>query len=132
MPANERPTTKSRPLYLNLFRIRMPIPSIVSFLHRVTGALLLVFGIPLMLASVSSSLASPESYASFKQTLANPLAKLVLIGAVWALLHHFCAGVRHLLLDLHTGIELATARQSSVVVLAASLALTLIVAVKIW
>lgn len=132
MSAYERPLTKPRPVYLNLFRIRMPLPSVVSFLHRVTGALLLVFGIPLMLASVGASLASPESYASFEQTLANPLAKLVLIGAVWAFLHHFCAGIRHLLLDLHKGIDLAPARQSSVVVLAVSIALTLIIAVKLW
>ncbi len=132
MPAYERPLTKPRPVYLNLFQIRMPLPSVVSFLHRLSGAALLVFGIPLMLAGVAASLASPESYASLEQTLANPLAKLVLIGAVWAFLHHFCAGVRHLLLDLHKGIELAPARRSSVVVLAVSLALTLIVAVKIW
>jgi len=132
MPAYERPLSKTRPVYLNLFRIRMPLPSVVSFLHRVTGALLLVFGIPLMLASVASSLASPDSYATLKQSFANPLAKLVLIGGVWAFLHHFCAGIRHLLLDLHKGIDLAPARQSSVVVLAVSVALTLIIAVKLW
>ena len=61
--------------------------------------------------------------------LANPLAKLVLIGLAWAYLHHFCAGIRYLLLDLHIGIELKPARQSSVIVLAVGVALTLIVAV---
>jgi succinate dehydrogenase / fumarate reductase cytochrome b subunit len=132
MPAYERPLTKPRPVYLNLFRIRMPLPSIISFFHRLTGAVLLVFGIPLMLAGVGASLASPDSYASLKQTLAHPLAKLVLIGFVWAFLHHFFAGIRHLLLDLNKGIELAPARQSSVIVLALSLALTLIAAVKLW
>ncbi len=110
----------------------MPLPSIISFFHRLTGAVLLVFGIPLMLAGVGASLASPDSYASLKQTLAHPLAKLVLIGFVWAFLHHFFAGIRHLLLDLNKGIELAPARQSSVIVLALSLALTLIAAVKLW
>jgi succinate dehydrogenase / fumarate reductase cytochrome b subunit len=132
MPAYERPLAKPRPVYLNLFRIRMPLPSVVSFLHRVSGALLLVFGIPLMLAAVAASLGSPESYASLRQTLAHPLAKLVIVGFAWASLHHLCAGVRHLLLDLLWGIELAPARQSSWAVLAVSIALTLVVAAKLW
>jgi len=132
MPALERPVVKPRPVYLDLLRIRMPMPSVVSFLHRVTGALLLVFGIPLLLAGVGASLASPESYAELRQTLAHPLAKLVLIIAAWAFLHHLCAGIRHLLLDLHVGVELAPARRSSVIVFVVSLVLTLIVGVKLW
>ncbi len=63
---------------------------------------------------------------------ANPLAKLVLIGLVWAYLHHFCAGIRYLLLDLDKGIDLKPARQSSVIVLAVSLALTLIIGARLW
>jgi len=123
---------RPRPVYLNLVKIRMPLASIVSFLHRVSGAAMLVFGIPLLLCAVGASLASPESYAQLKQTLAHPLAKLVLVGFAWAFLHHFCAGIRHLLLDLHVGVELAPARRSSVVVFVVSLALTLIAGVKLW
>jgi succinate dehydrogenase / fumarate reductase, cytochrome b subunit len=132
MPALERPAAKPRPVYLDLPRIRMPIPSVVSFLHRVTGALMLVFGIPLLLCAVGASLASPESWAALKAALAHPLAKLVLIAAAWAFLHHLCAGIRHLLLDVHVGVELAPARRSSVVVFVVSLALALAVAVKLW
>jgi succinate dehydrogenase / fumarate reductase cytochrome b subunit len=51
---------------------------------------------------------------------------------VWAYLHHFLAGIRYLLLDLHIGDDLRPARQSSVAVLVASVALTLIVAVRLW
>ena len=60
-------------------------------------------------------------------TLAHPLWKLVLLGLAWAFLHHLCAGIRHLFLDVHIGIELAPARRSSVIVFVVSLALTLIV-----
>jgi succinate dehydrogenase cytochrome b subunit len=132
MSVSERPVYKPRPVYLDLLSIRMPMPSVVSFLHRVTGALLLLFGIPLMLYAVGASLASAESYAALKTTLAHPLAKLVLIGLLWAFLHHFCAGIRHLLLDMHIGIDLAPARQSSVAVFAVSIALTLIIGAKLW
>ena len=132
MSAIERPLVKPRPVYLNLPRIRLPLPGIVSILHRVSGAVLFLFAIPALLGGVGASLASPESYAALKGLFAHPLAKLALLGFAWAYLHHFCAGIRYLLLDLHKGIELAPARQSSVIVLVVSLVLTLIVGVRLW
>jgi succinate dehydrogenase / fumarate reductase cytochrome b subunit len=132
MSALERPVAKPRPVYLDLPKIRLPLPGIVSILHRVSGALLFLVGIPLLLAGTAASLASPESYAAMKATLGHPVAKLALLGFAWAYLHHFCAGIRYLLLDLHRGIELAPARRSSVIVLVVSLVLTLIVGVRLW
>ncbi len=123
---------KQRPVYLDLVRIRLPLPGIVSILHRVSGALLFLVGIPLLLAGLAASLESPESYADVKAAFAHPLAKLVLIGFLWAYLHHFFAGIRFLLLDMLKGIELAAARRSSVAVLAVSLALTLIIGARLW
>lgn len=123
---------KKRPVYLDLLRIRLPLPGIVSILHRVSGAWLLLAGIPLLLYAVSRSLVSPEAYASMKAGFAHPLAKLVLIALLWAYLHHFFAGVRYLLLDIHRGIELAPARRSSAVVMVISLALTLILGMRLW
>ena len=132
MPPSARTPARPRPVYLNLMQIRLPLPGIVSILHRISGALLFVVGIPLLLYGVERSLASPESFAALKASLAHPLIKLVLIGLVWAYLHHFCAGIRYLLIDIHVGDHLRPARVSSIVVLAASLLLTLIVAVRLW
>jgi succinate dehydrogenase cytochrome b subunit len=123
---------KQRPVYLDLVRIRLPLPGIVSILHRVSGALLFLIGIPLLLGALAASLESPESYAELKAAFAHPLAKLALIGFLWAYLHHFFAGIRFLLLDLLQGIELPSARRSSVAVLAVSLALTLIIGARLW
>jgi succinate dehydrogenase / fumarate reductase cytochrome b subunit len=132
MSALERPVVKPRPVYLDLVRIRLPLPGIVSILHRISGALLFLFGIPLLLAAVATSLGSPAAFAEMKTAWAHPLAKLVLLGFAWAYLHHFCAGIRYLLLDLHKGIDLPAARRSSVIVLVVSLALTLMVGVRLW
>ena len=123
---------KERPVYLDLPRIRLPLPGIVSILHRVSGALLFLAGIPLLLYGVSASLASPESFAAMKAGFAHPVAKLVLIGLLWAYLHHFCAGIRYLLLDIHRGIELAPARRSSAVVFVLGVALTLVLGARLW
>lgn len=132
MPALERPVIRPRPVYLNLVRIRLPLPGMVSILHRLSGAALYLIGLPLLLFGVQCSLASPEAFDNFRSALSNPLAKIVLIGLIWAYLHHFCAGIRFLFLDIHQGIELRPARVTSVIVLAVSLALTLIVGVWLW
>ena len=132
MPVAERPAKDARPVYLDLPRIRLPLPGIVSFLHRVSGALLFLVGIPLLLAGAGMSLASPESFAQLRGAFAHPLAKLTLLALAWAYLHHFCAGIRFLLLDVHRGIELPGARRSSVVVLVVSLALTAVVGARLW
>jgi len=123
---------KQRPVYLDSPRIRLPLPGIVSILHRISGAGLVLVGIPLLLYAVSRSIASPEAYASMKASFAHPLAKIVMLGLLWAYLHHFCAGIRYLLLDIHRGIELAPARRSSAIVLVVSLALTLILGARLW
>lgn len=132
MAALPRPIVKPRPVYLNLLAIRQPLPAIVSILHRVSGALLFVIGIPVLLWGVQMSLASPEAFAQFKAVVANPFSKLILLALAWAYIHHLLAGLRHLALDLHVGVELAPARRSSAIVLVLSVLLTVIVAVRLW
>ena len=120
-----------RPKYLDLFRIRLPLPGLVSIMHRVSGALLFLF-IPFLLSLFEMSLESAQSFARFKAVFAHWAVKLILIGLVWAYLHHLCAGIRHLALDLHYGMELATARASSKAVLVVSIALTVAAGAMIW
>ena len=122
---------KKRPKFLHLTEIRLPLPGIVSILHRVSGAGLFLC-LPILLYLFSASLGSADDFAHYKQIVANPLVKLFLFGLLWAYLHHFCAGIRFLLLDLHVGIGLAEARKSSYAVLAVSLALTALIGVALW
>ena len=132
MAAVDRPVAKPRPVYLNLFAIRMPLPAVVSILHRASGALLFVIGIPLAICTVQSALASPEAWAQMRVTLASPLAKLVVVVLAWAFIHHLLAGIRHLLMDAHIGVELSGARQSAALTLVLSAVLTVAIAVRLW
>jgi len=132
MAAVERPVAKPRPVYLNLFAIRQPLPAIVSILHRASGVLLFFVGIPVVLWGVSTSLSSPEGYDRLAGALRHPLAKLALLVIAWAYLHHLLAGVRHVLQDVHIGGALKAARQSAAAVFALALLLTLLVAVRLW
>lgn len=121
----------TRPKYLDLTRIRLPVPALVSILHRISGAALFLF-LPFLLYLLHASLASPDSYVRYRAAIAQPLVKLILIGLLWAYLHHFLAGLRFLALDLHWGIELQPARTTSRAVLAMSLLLTAILGVWLW
>ena len=132
MTAIERPVGKARPVYLNLFAIRQPLSAIVSILHRVSGALLFLIGIPLLLWGVQAFVASPEAFDRWKAAMAHPFPKLVALALAWAYIHHLLAGLRHLALDLHVGLDLASSRVTSAIVLIVSVLLTLLVAVRLW
>ena len=121
----------SRPKHLNLMQIRLPLPAFVSILHRVSGAILFLL-LPMLLYLLGSSLESQQSFAVFKNWVGNPLVKIVLLGLLWAYLHHFCAGIRHLALDLLIGLEIETARATSYAVMGVSVALMAVIGVMLW
>jgi succinate dehydrogenase / fumarate reductase cytochrome b subunit len=120
---------KIRPKYLSLpaliFEIRLPVPGWVSILHRISGALLFFPFAAWLLYLLDMSLQSEQGFQYVKtQYLALPVVKAGLLLFIWAYCHHFCAGIRYLLLDLDLGVDLKTARLSSWIVIVAGLALT--------
>ncbi|HEX2332794.1 MAG TPA: succinate dehydrogenase, cytochrome b556 subunit [Burkholderiales bacterium] len=128
---------KIRPKYLNLpailFEIRLPVPGWVSILHRISGALLFFPFTAWVLYLLDTSLRSEQGFQYVKtQYLDLTLVKLGLLVLIWAYCHHFCAGIRYLLLDLDKGIELRTARITSWLVIGVSLALTALFGAKLW
>lgn len=122
---------KQRPKHLDLAKIRLPIPGIVSILHRISGVALF-FSLPLLIYLLHGSLSSADSFETFRAVVGHPLMKLVLLGLLWAYMHHFCAGIRFLFLDIHKGLELQTARATAKTVVAVSLALTVVLGVALW
>ena len=105
---------KQRPKNLDLKTIRLPLPGKVSILHRVSGVGLFLC-LPLILALFQWSL-SDGGFECVQAVVANPIGK-----------HHFCAGIRFLLLDWHIGIDLPSARKSAGLVLIVSLTLTAVI-----
>ncbi len=114
---------RKRPLWYNLNLLNLPLPGVVSILHRISGAALFVL-LLWLLYLLDGSLASPERFEAVRQTISQPLVKLVMLGVLWAFLHHLCAGIRYLLLDVHVGVDLQAARATSAAVLVASIVLT--------
>jgi succinate dehydrogenase / fumarate reductase cytochrome b subunit len=127
---------KNRPEFRNIhvtqiIGYRLPAPGMVSILHRVSGALMFLL-LALVIWLLQLSLASELSFLRLKEFAAQWWVKLVLVGLVWALLHHLLAGVRYLLLDLHVGIDKQASVNSALAVFAVSLPLTLLAALRIF
>lgn len=103
---------KARPVFFNLLRIRFPVTAVVSIAHRVSGVFLVVF-IPALAYVLERVLAGPESFARLATLFDQPSVHVIVVFAVWALAHHALAGVRHLLFDMHFGVQLPAARTSA-------------------
>lgn len=115
----------------NLMQYRLPWAGKVSILHRVSGASLFL-ALPFLLYLFDLSLTSENSFNHFNDIFSMLPIKLVLLGLIWAYLHHFCAGIRFLMLDMHKGIEKHQIQKSAIAVLIASLSLTAVVAAKLF
>ena len=124
-------TQKIRPKFLDLTAIRLPVPGLVSILHRISGFGLFLF-LPLLLWLLDNSLHSRTSFARFQALVSTPFMKLILLGLIWAFLHHLFAGLRHIAMDLDWGVNLQAGRTSAKVVLVASLVLTAVFGVMLW
>ena len=120
--------TAKRPVYLNLFKIRLPTTGMVSFAHRVSGFLLFL-AIPFSIYFLDLSVTSSQGYEQSVQLLQQPLMQLILLLLVWALLHHLLAGIRYLFLDFDIAIDKAGSNMTAWIVIVAEVC---IMAVYVW
>jgi len=125
------PPRAARPLSPHLQVYRWQLTMTLSILHRISSVLLFLL-LPILLCLLGSSLESPGTFNEFKAWVGNPLVKNFIDWRVVGYLHHLCAGIRHLALDLHKGLELEQARATSYAVFGVSILATLIIAVKLW
>jgi succinate dehydrogenase / fumarate reductase, cytochrome b subunit len=129
---------KPRPEFRNigigqiLTSYRLPLAGRVSILHRASGALLFIF-LPFLLYLFDQSLTSELSFEVFKAFLSNIIVKLITLVLAWAFLFHFCAGIRHLMMDTnHNAVSKEKGKSSSAIVLVVSSVLTIAFALKLF
>jgi len=112
-------TNKTRPVFLNLFQIRLPVGGVLSILHRVTG-ILLVLALPGLLLLLQQSLGSPQDYDDASAWLGTRPGRLAVLVLLIIFFQHLLSGLRHLLLDIHIGLTRTGARASAWAVFVAS------------
>jgi succinate dehydrogenase / fumarate reductase cytochrome b subunit len=95
---------------------------------------------PFIIWMFDSSISSEISYAKFKMAfnvgmlgLPGFLWKLVALALIWAYLHHFIAGIRHLWMDIsHDAVTKEFGKSSAAVTLTLSIGLTLVLGAKLF
>lgn len=122
------PTTASRPRFLNLLLIRLPVGALTSIGHRISGVLLFLC-IPLAAFLLDLSLQGPDGFEQAALILSMPGVRVIEVIVAWSLAHHFLAGIRYLLIDLEVGVDKAPARMTA---LAVNLAAPLLAALCLW
>ena len=124
-------STLKRPRFLDLTKIRLPLPGIVSILHRISGVLM-ILAIPFLIWLLELAVSGQAAYEQAVAVTDSLLFKLAAAVILWSLCHHLVAGIRYLLLDIDIGIERKQARQSAVGVFVVSIALTILFMGVIW
>ena len=136
-------TIKHRPTYRNIhvtqiLKYRLPPAGIVSILHRVSGALMFLL-LPFIVWLMDVSLTSEISYEQFTAAftagvgfLPGWFINLVVLALIWAYLHHFIAGVRHLWMDATHSVTKEQGHSSAIVTLASSIVLTVALGAKLF
>ena len=129
--AKKRPEFRNINALRDLPTYRLPVAGVVSILHRVSGVLMFLL-MPFIIWMFDTSISSEISFARFRAAFNSGLGfvpgwfvKLVALGLIWAYLHHFIAGMRHLWMDLsHAAVSKEFGARSAQITLAASLLLT--------
>ena len=123
---------------LDALGYRLPLAGLVSILHRASGGLMFIL-MPFIIWMFDTSLTSEISYAQFTAVFAGGVGflpgwffKLVALALIWAYLHHFIAGVRHLWMDATHAVTLEFGRRSAAFTLAVSVVLTLALGAKLF
>ena len=136
--AKKRPEFRNINALSDLPSYRLPAAGWVSILHRISGLLMFVL-MPLIIWLFDNSISSEYSFAQFAAAFNVGLGfvpgwfmKLVVLALIWAYLHHFIAGLRHLYMDTFHAVSKEFGKSSAVVTLVLSLGLTAVLGAKLF
>jgi succinate dehydrogenase / fumarate reductase cytochrome b subunit len=130
MPEAKRPQFRNIHI-AEIVRYRLPLAGVLSILHRISGLILFLL-LPFILYLLENSITSEDTFSYLKGYVQFPLVKLIIVALAWAYLHHFCAGIRHLAMDVHVGLDKHSARRSAAAVFVISIPLAVLVALKLF
>ncbi|MBK6926412.1 MAG: succinate dehydrogenase, cytochrome b556 subunit [Comamonadaceae bacterium] len=137
-PAKKRPEFRNINAFKDLPSYRWPLASLVSGMHRISGAIMFLL-MPFIIWMFDTSISSEISFAKFKFAfnvgmlgLPGFLWKLLALALIWAYLQHFIAGIRHLYMDVNHAVSKEFGRSSALATLVLSLGLTVVLGAKLF
>ena len=116
---------------LSLIRYKFPVQAIVSILHRISGVFLFIF-IPIVIWAFDCSMKSPATFAKVSSAFDNGGVEFVIWFFASMLAYHFCAGVKHLIMDMGFFDSKISSRIASYLMLIIAAALIALLGVWIW
>ncbi|MEN9619514.1 MAG: succinate dehydrogenase, cytochrome b556 subunit [Pseudomonadota bacterium] len=136
--AKKRPEFRNINALSDLPTYRLPAAGIVSILHRISGLIMFLL-LPLLVWMFDTSVSSEISFAKFSAAfnvglgfVPAVLVKVVVLGLIWAYLHHLIAGVRHVYMDVCHAVSKEFGKSSAVFTLVLSLGLTAALGAKLF
>ena len=134
--AKKRPEFRNINAFTDLPTYRLPAAGWVSILHRISGMLMFVL-LPLIIWLFDTSVSSEISFSRFRNAFDNGASgivlKLIVLALIWAYLHHFIAGARHVWMDFsHKAVSKEFGGSSAKFTLIASLVLTVALGAKLF
>jgi succinate dehydrogenase / fumarate reductase cytochrome b subunit len=136
--ARKRPEFRNINALKDLPSYRLPVAGIVSILHRISGFLMFLL-MPLIIWMFDSSITSEISFAKLSAAFNIGIGfvpgwfmKLVALAMIWAYLHHFIAGLRHLYMDMFHAVTKEFGKSSAIVTLVLSIGLTAVLGAKMF
>jgi succinate dehydrogenase / fumarate reductase cytochrome b subunit len=136
--AKKRPEFRNINALSDLPGYRMAPAAWVSILHRVSGVIMFLL-MPFIIWMFDTSVSSEISFAKFTAAFNIGLGfvpgwfiSLVALALIWAYLHHFIAGLRHLYMDVFHAVSKEFGKSSAIVTLALSIGLTVVLGAKLF
>ena len=120
-----------RPIYLDLLKIKLPMPALISIMHRGFG-IVLSFSIPFFAYLMAISLQSHSGFNLALEWLNSSLLLPVYALLLWGFIHHLLAGIRYLLIDVEIGVSKETSFFSSQMVFFGSIVIAILVLLGFW
>ena len=137
-PRPKRPEFRNINALTDLPSYRLPLAGWVSILHRVSGAIMFIL-MPFIIWMFDTSVSSEISFARFTSVFTAGIGfipgwfiKLVALAIIWAYLHHFIAGIRHLWMDINHAVSKEFGKSSAIVTLALGTGLTILLGAKLF
>jgi len=124
-------TKSTRPVNLNLMKMKFPPMAIVSIMHRISGVFLFLL-LPLVLYLFHTSLSSELGFMDAESVASGFIVQFLLWVFFSAAGFHLFAGVRHMLMDLGVGEHLVAARRTAYVLMGLEVIVMILIGVWLW
>ena len=105
-----------KPVYINLFKIQLPLSAFLSISHRVSGILIFFLVLPVSAYILNLLLASQDSFSSFVDVFnSSVFLRTFVLFNILIFEYHVVAGIRHMLMDFHLVSETLSASNTSAI-----------------